>query len=54
MRLEAKNGNYDLAVSGMVYEDYYISVKVPHTKVVTPTDVYFYQIKIPSREIPNY
>ena len=45
---EAKNGDSDLSVNSAVYEDYYISVKVPKTAVVTPTDVYFYQIKIPS------
>ncbi|SDA22266.1 hypothetical protein SAMN02910447_02178 [Ruminococcus sp. YE71] len=48
---EAKNGAYNLSVSGSVYEDYYISVKVPHNTVVTATDVYFYQIKLQSERL---
>ncbi len=47
----AKNGNADLDISTSVYEDYYISIKVPDTAVVTATDVYYYKIKIPSTRL---
>lgn len=47
----AKNGNADLDISSSVYEDYYISVKVPGTAVAVSTDVYYYKIKIPSTRL---